>query len=882
MPSQYSPLDNSSTASAPADLTPFPGSTGQTSNETDEEVYGNNEGTYGYTETNYRSTETNGGTEWMARKSSGRLLGVPGGSGIGARGVRSLSYGVTGDRVPLLRERNSYHGSNPFSTGRLHSPSLVGTRSRGASLASLANSVRSVTQMTIEQLRRRRFLSVSIFGVIFILLFNLIFMPRTSLDRDLRRFHGEYLTFDDCTRLFLTHLSMANAVPRWLDLQRSEIHSPGENYQSTVDLLHTYPFRTSAEKYETWFGKSTDTSLKLYSPEGKLLYDARLQESQLFSSFAYSADGDVKAKYIYANYGSDEDFATLKRVGITISGHIVVMRSGHAHPSIKIRNAENMGAVGAIIYSDPYDDGKFTKTNGFPEFPEGFARNKNAVVKDTANFILSQPGDPTTPGWSSTLFSKRVKPQTIPKIPVLPISYNAIQPILSSFPKGADFGWKGDLNGFSYTGGISSNTLHLRNSAEFAVNPIYNVITEIRGIIGDEEILVGASRDVIGGIGGASSGYATLLEIARGFGELARRGWKPLRTIRLVSWDGSSFGQLGSTEFGEFYAKKLTKNAITYVNLDGVKGSQFLLESNPLFNNLLITSMKHVMVDDESTLWDYYSSQRSNSSTSIDAVCQRPGDYLVFQSHLGVPSVNIGFSNDPKRDPIPYENSKYDSVDWLRSFDKELQFHNLAAQFAGLFILHLSEKEIIHVESNDYLSGVRDRFEVISKEIPADWMQKKVITEKCKKSKDCPTFREEMDEISSLLDQLLEVCEKFDLKLVHLQQQILHDYPWFKLYIKIKIAFQIKMANAKTKSLDKLFIAGPEFTNSETDKQKDGLLAGRKWFQHLVFAPDAKTGDHVQLLPGLTESLISGNSDFFAKNIAATHIALEKVYKKFK
>lgn len=33
------------------------------------------------------------------------------------------------------------------------------------------------------------------------------------------------------------------------------------------------------------------------------------------------------------------------------------------------------------------------------------------------------------------------------------------------------------------------------------------------------------------------SGTATLLEIVRGLGHLVKKGWKPLRTILIASWD---------------------------------------------------------------------------------------------------------------------------------------------------------------------------------------------------------------------------------------------------------------------------------------------------------------------------------------------------------
>ena len=34
-----------------------------------------------------------------------------------------------------------------------------------------------------------------------------------------------------------------------------------------------------------------------------------------------------------------------------------------------------------------------------------------------------------------------------------------------------------------------------------------------------------------------TSGTVSMIEIVKGYGELLRRGWKPLRTILFASWD---------------------------------------------------------------------------------------------------------------------------------------------------------------------------------------------------------------------------------------------------------------------------------------------------------------------------------------------------------
>jgi N-acetylated-alpha-linked acidic dipeptidase len=85
--------------------------------------------------------------------------------------------------------------------------------------------------------------------------------------------------------------------------------------------------------------------------------------------------------------------------------------------------------------------------------------------------------------------------------------------------------------------------------------PIWNVIGVIPGYIKDEIVLAGNHRDgklltfqvyqrfipslsawVLGAVD-PNSGTASVHEIIRGFGHLMKKGWKPLRTIVIASWD---------------------------------------------------------------------------------------------------------------------------------------------------------------------------------------------------------------------------------------------------------------------------------------------------------------------------------------------------------
>jgi len=64
------------------------------------------------------------------------------------------------------------------------------------------------------------------------------------------------------------------------------------------------------------------------------------------------------------------------------------------------------------------------------------------------------------------------------------------------------------------------------------------------------------------------SGLVSLMEEARGIGELVKQGWKPKRTMIYCAWDGEEPGLLGSTEWVETHVDDLKKHAVAYINSD--------------------------------------------------------------------------------------------------------------------------------------------------------------------------------------------------------------------------------------------------------------------------------------------------------------------------
>jgi len=96
----------------------------------------------------------------------------------------------------------------------------------------------------------------------------------------------------------------------------------------------------------------------------------------------------------------------------------------------------------------------------------------------------------------------------------------------------------------------------------------------IPGHITDEVVVIGNHRDGtchvtepmlmeawVLGAGDPNSGTAAHNEMVRGFGELLSKGWKPLRTIVLASWDAEEYGLIGSTEWTEDFGDWLKVNS---------------------------------------------------------------------------------------------------------------------------------------------------------------------------------------------------------------------------------------------------------------------------------------------------------------------------------
>src|SRR5579863_9062153 len=200
---------------------------------------------------------------------------------------------------------------------------------------------------------------------------------------------------------------------------------------------------------------------------------AHAREAALPAYLAYQGDGDVRGDLVYVNYGMKDDYDTLERLGVSVKGRIVIARYGHGWRGLKPKLAWQHGAIGCIIYSDPYDDGY----RQGDVYPKGAFRPEQGVQRGSVADMPIYPGDPLTPGKGSPTSPGRFNladAKTVLKIPVLPISYGDAKPLLEAL--GGEVvpeGWRGALP-FTYHIGPGPTQVHLKVINNWDQKPIYD------------------------------------------------------------------------------------------------------------------------------------------------------------------------------------------------------------------------------------------------------------------------------------------------------------------------------------------------------------------------------------------------------------------------
>lgn len=592
---------------------------------------------------------------------------------------------------------------------------------------------------------------------------------------------------------------------------------------ATYDVYLPYPVHAE-------FNLVRPVAFKGPTPEAGFERDKDGLASNVIAPFhGYSANGHVTGQVVYANYGLPEDYQKLIDLGISVKGKIVLVRYGNSFRGVKVFTAEERGALGVIIYSDPADDGYMQGD----VYPDGPYRPETAVQRGSVQYLFQYPGDPLTPGMPATPAAKRLDPAAVtnlPRIPSLPISYGDAEKILrqlagANVPKG----WQGGLP-FAYHVGPGPAEIELHVELDYQVRPIWNVMATIRGSEEPEKIVVlGNHRDAwTYGAVDPNSGTAVMLDMARSLGQMMKEGYKPRRTIVFGSWDGEEYGLLGSTEWVEEHKTRLANHCVAYINIDAaISGDRFAAGASPALRSV-IQRIAGLVMDPESQKpvlsrwWNQQNEDRSSSPASspqkkktepdwskIDTLAVNMedlgsgSDYTAFLDHLGVPSMSLNFGG-----PYGVYHAMHDNFFWMSTFgDPGFAYHATMAKIGGLLLLEFVDRPLLPV---DVLAFARDAKKQI-----------KDLQNSIKESGAAPPTR--LEDLSAKAEEWLRAAER------------LRKYQGVLPELNVLEAQEV---NKQYMAIERAFIS-PEG------------LAGRPWFKNIYVAPGRYTGYAAEVLPGL-------------------------------
>lgn len=428
------------------------------------------------------------------------------------------------------------------------------------------------------------------------------------------------------------------------------------------DTLASAGLQVEILEYQAYLSSPREVGIEIVSPEKITIatseppssFDPQTSHPELGVGYvAYSASGDVTAPVIYVNYGLPVDYEQLDALGVGVKGKLVVARYGRSHRAVKVHTAQERGALGVILYSDPADDG-----SGRGEtWPTGYWRGEQMLQRGNAKYSWFWHGDPLTPGVPALEGASRLTTgaaPTLPKIPVTAIAWGEARKILermsgptvpSSFQGGVPV---------AYTLGDDRTRVRLHVRMDDGLRTIRNVVAHVPGARQpNREVLLGTHHDAwtFGGVD-PGTGMAALIGVARGLGELQKSGWQPDRTIKLAFWDAEEYGLIGSTEYAEQRLRELREGTICYINTDLYMAGRLDVGGVPSLRDFLIEVTRDVP-DHDSPMYEAWRAnewarqpedrrQRGDKDFEVDLKSLGSGaDFVPFQDHLGIPTLSI-------------------------------------------------------------------------------------------------------------------------------------------------------------------------------------------------------------------------------------------------
>lgn len=551
---------------------------------------------------------------------------------------------------------------------------------------------------------------------------------------------------------------------------------------------------TRTYDYDVMLAQPGENSIRLVTPEvielenKEAVYseDPYTDHPDLVHGWnAYSGSGSVIAEIVYANQGTKKDFERLEELGVSVEGKIVIAKYGGNFRGYKAKYAEEVGAAGLIIYTDP-------PSNRDNTYPDGIQPDETAIQRGSL-LTLDYYGDPLTPFEAALPLNhpdtpERLNPDDVAfhTIPVAPIGYGAADEILSRMEgEEAPEEWQGNFD-YSYrlTGGPNL-TVELSVDQPFETRRISNVV----GVIGgseypDEWIILGAHLDAWSfGATDPNSGTAMLLTLAESLAELAEDGFRPKRSIMIGHWDAEEFLLIGSTEWVEDLQEELMANSVLYLNADmSVTGPNFRASSSPSLKEPIIQAARTVdHPDTDGSVYDFWGANSSNGEPSIGNL-GGGSDHVGFYMYAGIPSAGVAISGS-----VPIYHTNFDTFWFYENYlDSTFTYGPALADVYGLIALRFGNADLLPYDIESYSVDLTTHVSSINEMAERDILDGTGLMEQIEEvSAQIALARNLLDEAANNENLTRVARRSINRKLIQLERSFLHSEglpfsPWLK------------------------------------------------------------------------------------------------------
>jgi N-acetylated-alpha-linked acidic dipeptidase len=559
----------------------------------------------------------------------------------------------------------------------------------------------------------------------------LLFIANECIGQDTFNKEESNTSISDIYSLFLTQQSAERYQKHLYNLTQEPHITTSKNNEKVRDYIVDVMKKTGLEvevfPYDVYLpvmpGMATaelvtPIRLPLNSRENIYKEDIYSGHKDLTPGFnSFTGSGDVTSEVVYVNYGRKEDFEELEKLGVSVKGKIVLARYGGNFRGYKAKFAQDYGAIGLIIFTDPGDSGYMKGL----VYPEGPYYDESSIQRGS---LLTMPwsGDPLTPfepalPMDGKIKTKRIKPEEVPtllKIPVMPLPYGSAKEIISRMKgKPVPQSWQGGLPYTYRLEGGSELSVRLNVHQDRAIQRIYNVVGTLKGSTSpDEWIIAGCHYDAWNfGSLDPNSGTAMLLTLSESLGKMAKEGIRPNRTIKIAHWDAEEVGLMGSTEWAEQFRDELSAKGVAYLNADAaVSGRSFGGAASPTLKGVMMEAARAVTYPDSAkTVFDIWKGKKAEPEIGN---LGGGSDHLSFYTHIGIPSWGAGTGG------ISIYHSIYDNYAYYLKFtDSTFKMGPMVEQIFGVAMLKLANDKTIPYSLSRYGQDSKVHFDALQKSL---------------------------------------------------------------------------------------------------------------------------------------------------------------------